>query len=220
VITVAVIVVLALVVGGAFAAGVFGGGGGGGGPEPLEASNNVHLSAGKLTVRWPGEGPGASDPNLPNEVMKVIGRYVDDGIVPGLRTGAVKDQALGATFDDAALAALNDPNTRSSMLDEKLPKAIGELTITSKPIDMVALNDADNHTVLTSAKIRIKVLVQSEKGWYTVEHNGQLVIQPQLDGSWKITAWDAKASRTPPGPKPKPKPKNKAKQQTTTTKAT
>jgi hypothetical protein len=204
-----VVVVLALAVGGAFAAGVFSsdGTGGGGGPEELEASNNVKLEAGEIKVFWPGLGPGTASPDLANQVMGVIGRYVDDAIVPGLRTGTVKTASLVDTFDDAALAQLEDPATRETLLDEKLPKAIGELTITSEPIAIVALNDLDNKTVLATARILIKTLVQSEQGWYETEHDGQLVVGPQLDGTWKITAWDAETSRTPPGPKPKPKAK-------------
>jgi hypothetical protein len=211
-----VIVVLALAVGGAFAAGVFSSdGGGGGGSEELVASNNVKLEAGDIKVRWPGIGPGQASPDLANQVMEVIGRYVDKAIVPGLRTGSVRTASLADTFDDAALAQLEDPTVRETLLDEKLPKAIGELKITSEPIEIVALNDIDNKTVLATARILIKALVQSEPGWYETEHDGQIVVAPQLDGSWRITAWDAETSRTPPGPKPRPEPK--AGQGTTTT---
>jgi hypothetical protein len=202
-----VVVVLALVVGGAFAAGVFGGGGGGG-DEPLQASDNVKLVPGALKVRWPGLGPGASDPELPNRVMKVIGDYVDEGVVPGLRTGAVETNSLGSAFDLAAIAQLSDATARGALLDEKLPKAIGELTITSRPIDMVALNDSDNKLVFVSAKVHLDILVQSDKGWYTVIHKGEFVLAPEADGSLRVTAWDAKALRTPPGPKPKPEKKS------------
>jgi hypothetical protein len=214
IIGIVVVVVLALVVGGAFAAGVFSGGGGGG-PEPLEASDNVKLVPGQLKVRWPGLGPGQSDPELPNRVMKVIGDYVDQGLVPGLRTGVVKDDALGAAFDVGAIAQLSDANARGALLDEKLPKAIGELKITSRPIDMVALNDNDNNLVFVSAKVHLDILVQSEKGWYTVIHKGELVLAPEADGSLKVTAWDAKALRTPPGPKPKPEKKSSTSSTTT-----
>ena len=198
------VVLLALVVGGAFAAGVFSSDGGGGGSEELVASNNVKLEAGDIKVRWPGLGPGEPSPDLANQVMGVIGRYVDKAIVPGLRTGRVKTAALADTFDDAALAQLEDAAVRETLLDENLPLAIGELTITSEPIEIVALNDIDNKTVLATARILIKTLVQSEPGWYEIEHDGQLVVAPQLDGSWRITAWDAETSRTPPGPKPRP----------------
>jgi hypothetical protein len=210
-----VVVVLALAVGGAFAAGVFSSDGSGGGSEELVASDNVKLEAGDIKVRWPGIGPGQASPDLANEVMEVIGRYVDKAIVPGLRNGTVKTASLADTFDEAALAQLEDPTVRQTLLDEKLPLAIGELKITSEPIEIVALNDFDNKTVLATARILIKALVQSEPGWYETEHDGQIVIAPQLDGSWRITAWDAETSRTPPGPKPKPEPK--AKQGTTST---
>jgi hypothetical protein len=198
-------IVLLLAIGGAFAAGVFGGGGG---SEPVEASTNVHLTKGEFSVRWPGEGPGQTDPGLAPDVMQVVGKYVDDGVVPTLRTGTLNTAKVGDLFDQGALAQLDDPTARGALFDEKLPLATGELDITSKPIDIVALNDSDNKLVFVSAKVHLDLLVQSDKGYSTIIHKGELVLEPDASGNLKITAWDVKALRTPPGPKPKPEKKS------------
>ena len=188
--------VLVLAIGGAFAAGVFSGGGGGE-SGPLEASTNVKLEPGELEVKWPGLGPGQTDPDLPDQVMAVIGKYVDNGIVPGLRTGKVKTAALADAFDLGALDQL-DGEARGTLLDEKLPKAIGKLTIIAPPIEITALNDADNKTVLASAKVDLDIRVRSAKGFYSVKHEGELVLAPDTEGTWRVTGWDVKALRTPP----------------------
>jgi hypothetical protein len=195
-----IVVVLALAIGGAFAAGVFSGGGSDSAGPP-EASTNIDLQPGEVKVRWPGLGPGQAAPGLQDQVMATLGKYIDDGIVPGLRTGKVNTAALAASFDEGALAQL-DGEARGVVLDEGLPKAIGNLTITSPPIDVVALNDGENKPVFATARVDLEVDVQSEKGYYTVTHEGQLVLAPTPDGTWKITAWDLEAQRTPPGPKP------------------
>jgi hypothetical protein len=200
VIGIAVVVVLALAVGGAFAAGVFSSDGGGG-SEPLEASTNVHLEAGDVEVRWPGLGPGQADPALPEQVMKVLGQYVDGGIVPALRTGKADDAVLEDTFDLGALGQLNG-EPRGTLLDEGQPRAIGKLTITAPPVQIIALNDAGNATVLASAKLDLNIRVRSAKGYYTIRHDGEFVLVPDGQGAWRITGWDVNAERSTPTARP------------------
>jgi flagellar basal body-associated protein FliL len=193
----AIVLVVLLAVGGAFAAGVFSGSGGGG-DEPLQASTNVKLERGEVKVRWPGSGPGQTDPELQNQLITLIGKYVDEGIVPALRTGTVQTAALSNVFDEAALSQLDTPEARAAMLDERQPKAIGKLAILAPPIRITALNDNDNKTVLATAYLILDIRAQSDKGFYEVTRKGQLVFAPQLDGSWKVTGWHMNVSRTPP----------------------
>jgi hypothetical protein len=194
-----IVVLVLLVVGGAFAAGVIGGGGGSSGPPA--ASTNVNLVRGDERVRWPGLGPGQFDRGVADQLMKGIGVYVDNGIVPGLRKGKVTTAGLAAAFDEGAMAQL-DGEARGTLLDEGLPKAIGKLTITTPRIEITELNDASNKPVLASAKVDLRIHVQSAKGYYQVRHDGELVFAPDPTGAWKVTGWDVKVERTPPSAKP------------------
>jgi hypothetical protein len=187
--------VLLLGIGAAFALGVFSGGGGDEEAAPV-ASTNVDLEPGELQVFWPGLGPTATPEDLPDQVMGVIGEYVDNGIVPGLRTGKVKDADLGTAFDQAALAKLAGED-RAVLLDEGLPKAVGKLTITSTaPTNFTVLNDAQGASLVVTAALDLDVRVRSAKGPYDIKRTGQLELVPNGSGGWVITGWDIDVSRT------------------------
>jgi hypothetical protein len=185
-------------VGAAFALGVFSGDSNE--EAAPKASTNVKLEPGEVTVYWPGIGPGgaATAPELPDQVMSAIGEYVDNGIVPGLRTGKVKDADLSDAFDAAALAKLAGDD-RAVLLDEGLPKAIGKLTIKSTPTDLTVLNDAQGATLLVSAVLDLDIRVVGAKGAYDIKRTGQLEFAPDGAGGWKITGWDVDVSRTGKG---------------------
>jgi hypothetical protein len=193
------IIVLALVVAGvgaAVAGGVFSGGSSG--PSAPKASTNVDLKVGKVSTEWPGDGPASSDSNLPDEALAVIGKYIDNGVVPGLRTGKVQTASLSGIFDQNALSQL-DGDARPAVLDENLPQAVGEIKIISKPVSVAVLNDGDNKTLFVTTRIHLDVQVDSDKGKYTVTRKGDMVLAPDPSGKLKVTAWDLKTFTTPPG---------------------
>ena len=92
-------------VGAAVAGGVFSGGSNG--TSAPEASTNVHLEVGKTSASWPGDGPATSDSELPNQALAVVGKYIDDAVVPGLRNGKVQTASLSGIFDQNALTQLD-----------------------------------------------------------------------------------------------------------------
>ena len=183
-------------VGAAVAGGVFSGGSNG--TSAPEASTNVHLEVGKTSVSWPGDGPATSDSELPNQALAVIGKYIDDAVVPGLRNGKVQTASLSGIFDQNALTQL-DGDARAAVLDENLPKAVGEIQIISDPVRIAVLNDADNKTLFVTTRIHLDVQVDSDKGKYTVTRKGDMVLAPDTNGKLKVTAWDLKTFTTPPG---------------------
>jgi hypothetical protein len=134
-------------------------------------------------------------PELADQVMSVIGEYVDNGIVPGLRTGKVQDADLSTAFDAAALAKLAGDD-RGVLLDEGLPKAVGKLTITSPPANLTVLNDAQGANLVVTAALDLDIKVRSAKGPYDIKRTGQLELVPTGSGGWIITGWDIDVSRT------------------------
>lgn len=183
-------------IGAAFAGGVFSGGGDS--AAPPKPSTNVDLEVGKTTAEWPGDGAANSDPNLPDQALAVIGKYIDDGVVPGLRNGKVQTASLSGIFDQNALTQL-DGDARGAVLDENLPNAVGDIEIISDPVRIAVLNDNDNKTLFVTTRIHLDVQVDSDKGKYTVTRKGDMVLAPDTDGQLKVTAWDLKTYTTPPG---------------------
>jgi hypothetical protein len=194
-------VVLLVGVGAAFAAGAFSSSGGGGESAPT-ASTNVNLKMstkpGDVATHWPGDGPAPADSALPNQVLGVIGQYIDQGVVPALRTGKVTTAKLSSTFDQNALTQL-DGTARAALLDEGLPPAVGEIKIISDPVKLRVLKDQDGKTLFAAAAIHFDIQVTSDKGKYTVTRKGYLVMSPDQSGKLKVDGWDLKTYRTPLG---------------------
>jgi hypothetical protein len=198
------VIAAALIVGAgaAFALGAFSGGDDGGGGEQAapKTSNNVDLQDGQVQVYWPGLGYGVQPaPELLDRIHSVIGEYVDNGTVAGLRTGKVKDADLTDAFDEAALARLKGDD-RGVLLDEGLPKAVGKLSITSnQPTNIFVLNDAQGASQVASVVLDLTIHVKADKGAYDIVRTGQLELAPDATGTWKITGWDVNVQRTGAG---------------------
>ncbi len=158
------------------------------------ASTNVDLQPGEVAAYWPGLGPTVVPEDLSSQVMSVIGEYVDNGIVPGLRTGKVTDADLSAAFDQAALTRLAGDD-RGVLFDEGLPKAIGKLSIASPPVGLTVLNDAQGQSLVVTAAVDLDISVRSARGPYTVRRTGQLELVPNGSGGWIITGWDMNVNR-------------------------
>lgn len=183
-------------VGGAVAGGVFSGGSDS--AAPPKPSTNVDLKTGQVTVNWPGDGTATSDPDLPDQALAVVGKYIDRAVVPGLRTGKVNTASLSGIFDQNALTQL-DGDARRAVLDENLPKAVGDIDIIARTVKMAVLNDNDNKTLFVTARINFDTQVDSDKGKYTVTRKGEFVLAPDTNGDLKVTAWKLKTFTTPPG---------------------
>ena len=192
--------VLIVGAGAAFALGAFSGGDDGGSEEAApKISNNVDLQDGT----GPGVLAGGSvpmartcRPELTERIHTVIGEYVDNGIVAGLRSGKVKDADLTDAFDEAALARLKGDD-RGVLLDEGLPKATGKLSITSnQPTNIFVLNDGQGVLQVASVVLDLTIHVTAEKGTYDIVRTGQLELTPDATRAWKITGWDLNVQRT------------------------
>lgn len=156
------------------------------GPE-LHASTSVDLQPGDLTVDAVG-APFEFPTDVRDLVLSTLGAYVDHGIVNPLRTGAAVETDLATVFDAAALTRLAGAD-RVLLLDEGLPKAVGEVKITTPPVSMTALADADGKIVLVSASVALSVDAQTKKGRLEELRSGSLVFAPDEAGAWKITGW-------------------------------
>jgi hypothetical protein len=188
--------VLILGLGAAFALGVFGGDDGGETAAPV-ASTNVQLEPGEVTVYWPGLGPAGLTDGASEQIMGVIGDYIDKALVPGLRKGKVPDAAMAELFDAAALPVAQAAGVdRDTLFDEGLPKATGKLDIATPPVAFTALNDQQGATLLVAAALDLSTTARSAKGRYEIKRTGELIFAPDGAGGWKITGWTLDVERT------------------------
>jgi len=167
-------------------------------PE-LRTSTTVDLEAGELLIESVATLRAIEfTPEVRDSILSTIGGYVDEGTVGPLRKGAAVDAKLAAIFDQAAIAQLAGTD-RSLLLDEGLPKAVGRVTVTTPPVGMTALADAEAKIVLVTAAVDFAVEARSNRGVMTVQRTGTLVFSQQGDGSWKITGWTLQVERGGPG---------------------
>lgn len=159
----------------------------------LRATTNVDLQPGELsveTIGFPTEFPV----EVRDQVLSTLGAYVDDAVVNPLRRGAADDAALATVFDLAALARATGTD-RALLLDEDLPKAVGEIDITTPPVSMTALADAQSTLVLVAGNIDLSVSAQTRKGRLEIKRAGSFVFAPDETGAWKITGWTISTER-------------------------
>jgi hypothetical protein len=176
-----VIAILAFVV-------LSGGGGGGKQAATLKASTAVDLKVGDAKV----EGVNFSkvvtiSDDAKNKILAGLGTYVENAIVQPLRTGKADDTKLVTTFDAAGAAKV--PADRAILTDEGLPKAVGEIKVTTPPVALTGLSDFDGNLILVSAAVDFHVTSRAEKGTTKIRRAGTFVFAPDPGGDWKITAW-------------------------------
>lgn len=195
---VAGVVVIALIAVGAVL--VLSGGGGKSKPT-LKASTSVDLKVGATkveSVSTPVPLPTELPADVRDKVLAAIGAYVDEGIVAPLRKGTVDDAKLSVAFDTAAAARLTGTD-RAVLVDEGLPKAIGEVVVKTPPVPLTALSEVDGKIVLVAADVVLDISSRSQQGVTKISRTGTLVFALQITGDWKITAWTLHVDRSGAG---------------------
>jgi hypothetical protein len=193
------VVAVVLIAGGAVLA-LGGGGGGKSGPTYVQ-STSVDLKPGAtkvVSVSAPLPVPSDIPANVRDAVLKVLGTYIDKGIVAGLRKGKADDVGLAPAFDQGAIAALAGPD-RAVLFDESLPKAVGKLAVTAVPVPLTALSTADGKILLVVAGIDLDIRAAAQQGTVIVKRTGTMTFALQITGDWRITAWKLHVDRGGPG---------------------
>jgi hypothetical protein len=182
---------------------VVSGGGGKDTPE-LDKSTSVQLTLGELLVESVNPFNATFPTDASDAALAVVEAYVHEATVLPLRNGAVTQTALPELFDDAAVTYLATATDRAVLFDEGLPKAVGKVTVEGVPVALTVLLDNNKAPKLLTATLDLEIEAQSKTGLMTVHRTGSLVLSPQLDGSWKITAWTLHVERAGPGVTPTP----------------
>lgn len=161
----------------------------------FKASTSVDLKLGDLSVASV-TGTGTLDADTGNLLLKQIGNYVEEGVVRPLRKGKADETKLDPIFDLAALSRLKAD--RAVLLDEGLPKAVGEVKITAPPVNMLGLSSGLAF-VAVSTSIDLDIRARTTKGTVTIHRKGTLVFEKSQSGQWVITGWTLHVDRAGPG---------------------
>jgi hypothetical protein len=168
---------------------VLSGGGGGGKDAPtFKASTAVDLKVGASKVEGVNFSKAVElSADAQNKILSTLGTYVENAIVEPLRKGKADNTALLTSFD--AAAAPKVPTDRAILTDEGLPKAVGEIKVTTPPVALTGLSDFDGNIILVSAAVDFHVTSRAEKGTTKIRRAGTFVFAPDPSGEWKITGW-------------------------------
>jgi len=179
-------------------------GGGGKSGRSFKESTVVDLKPGGTTLEYACEGCHLDFPtDARDSILKVIGTYIDDGIVKSLRTGKANDAKLGQVFDQGAAGQLKGLD-RAALFDEGLPKAVGKIEVKASPVPLSGLVSTDQKVILVSARIFFRISAQTESGTVKMTRFGELLFAPNLSGGWKVTSFTIRVDRSGPGVEPAP----------------
>ena len=161
-------------------------------------STTVSLQLGNVSTDSAGP-PAQLSPEQANAVLKVVTDYVDVASVDPLRTARPAGD-LSGIFDAGALARVTGVD-RAVMVDEGLPKVTGDLAVTAKPVDVVALADQGGAIVLATASLDLEITGDAhvKAGPLKVARRGDLVLAPDASGAWKVTSFNILVARTGAG---------------------
>jgi hypothetical protein len=178
---------------------VFAGSSGHGGAAPVPAATRktvdvVTLPAGATSVQAPILFTKFPD-GVADQVMTALTRYVDDGIVNPLRKGRATTAGV-ADFADAGVAAQLAGPDRSVLFDERLPPAIGKLTVTTPAIPITALVGADGTAAIAIATVQLDETARTARGPVRITRRGDLEFAPDATGAWKLTGYDLTVERS------------------------
>ena len=113
---------------------VLSGGGGGKDAPTFKASTAVDLKVGATKVEGVNFSKAVEiSADAQNKILSALGTYVENAIVEPLRKGKAVDTALVASFDAAAAPKVTGAD-RAILTDEGLPKAVGEIKVTTPPV--------------------------------------------------------------------------------------
>lgn len=127
-------------------------------------------------------------------VKKTLDGWLAGAVVAPLHSGQPAPD-LAALFTPAALERLTDPATRATLVDEGLPPATKAITAEVANLLLSSVAGPDEVIALIGARIDLKVHAVGPTVDADVVHQGELVLVPDPDGSWKIDSFAIHTAR-------------------------
>jgi ketosteroid isomerase-like protein len=178
---------------------------GGGGDDHAASTSTtkpkttVDIPLGDVTADSAGP-PATMSADQSQRVLDAVTTYVKGATVQPLQSGQPATADFGAVFDPPTLASATSTD-RAVVLDEGLPKVTGNLTVKAEPVTITGLGDQSGNVTLATARLLLDVTgVTKVKGEpLHVARQATFVLQPDVSGTWKVTAYDMIVSRSGAG---------------------
>ena len=127
-------------------------------------------------------------------IKKTLDGWLASAVVAPLYSGQPAPD-LSSLFSPAALERLGDPAVRASLVDEGLPPATTSITADAANVLLSTVAGADEVLALVGARIDVKVHAVGPTLDVDIVHQGELVIAPEADGTWRIESFAVHTAR-------------------------
>ena len=127
-------------------------------------------------------------------IKKTLDGWLAAAVVAPLHSGQPAPD-LSPLFTPAALERLADPAIRATVVDEGMPPATTSITAEVANLLLSTVAGADEALAIVGARIDVKVHAVGPTLDVDVVHQGELVLAPEPDGSWKIESFALHTAR-------------------------
>ena len=127
-------------------------------------------------------------------IKKTLGGWLAAAVVGPLHSGQPAPD-LAPLFTPSALERLADPAIRATVVDEGMPPATTSITAEVANVLFSTVAGADEVLAIVGARIDLKVHAVGPTLDVDVVHQGELVLAPEPDGSWKIESFALHTAR-------------------------
>ncbi|HEY3097110.1 MAG TPA: hypothetical protein VGK05_09735 [Acidimicrobiia bacterium] len=160
-------------------------------PAKKFVSGNLQLTLGGIQNSNAG-APATLPDDAANQIMQVVGTYVDKGLVVPAKTGEPPPN-LGELFDAGTQAAINGPD-KGVLFENGEPKRTGDFKPAASPVVITALSDNGGRFVLATAAFDYSAEIGVKGGALQTARSIALTLSPE-SGTWKITGYDVTVNR-------------------------
>lgn len=134
-----------------------------------------------------GGPPATLSDDAANQIMQVVGVYVDRGLVEPVKAGQPPVN-VAELFDGGSQVAIQGPD-KDVLFENGQPKRTGDFTPAAQPVVITALSDGNGEFVLASAGFTYTSEVGVQGGTLKTTRSIALMLSPE-GGQWKITGYD------------------------------
>jgi hypothetical protein len=164
---------------------------GGSAPSKKSVSGNVQLTLAGVQNANAG-APATFGDDAANQIMTVVGQYVDRGLVVPVKTGKPAADVSGL-FDAGTQVAIQGPD-KDVLFESGKPALTGDFKPAADPVIITALSDGNGQFVLATATFAYRADAGVEGGTLTTARTIALTFTPE-NGAWKITGYDVALTR-------------------------
>lgn len=127
-------------------------------------------------------------------IKRTLDGWLASAVVAPLHSGRPAPD-LAPLFTAAALERLADPATRATLVDEGMPPATTAITAEVANVLLSTVAGPDEVLAIVGARIDVKVRAVGPTLDVDVVHQGEMVLVPEADGTWRIESFALRAAR-------------------------